>query len=139
LVKLRLNADTLHQMKLFSDITKISCIDCFESNGTLIFITKKSEAGRAIGPQGKYIKILRSKTNKNIKIMEQAADSCGLIQNYLFPIKPKKCEIVDNVAQIEFNSSRERRLLLDNQLRGLKDLKFVVSRYHPDIKDIRIL
>jgi len=136
---IKLDANTLLNMKLFGDITRVPCSDCFAVNGTLIFITSPGNAGKAIGPQGKNIKILRSKTNKNIKIIEQAADCCGLITSYLYPAKPKKCEIVDNVAQIEFNSSRERRYLLDNQLKGLKDLKAVVSRYYPDIKDIRIL
>ncbi|MBT3940500.1 NusA-like transcription termination signal-binding factor [Candidatus Woesearchaeota archaeon] len=140
---IKLNADTIFQMRLFRDITYVSCTDCFQVNNTLIFVTKKGDVGKAIGPQGRNIKTLRDKTNKNIKILEQSADCCSLIKNYLFPIKPKNCELVDQdgrqTAQIEFNSSRERRYLLDNQQRGLKELKEIVARYYSAVKDIRIL
>ena len=142
-LKLKLDASILLNMKLFGDITRVPCSDCFAVNDTLIFITSKGNTGRAIGPQGKNIKLLRSKTGKNIKIMEQSDNCCGLVSSYVFPVKPKNCEVVDQdgrqIVQIEFNSSRERRYLLDNQLKGLKELKAVVSRYYPDIKDVRIL
>ncbi|MBT3582910.1 NusA-like transcription termination signal-binding factor [Candidatus Woesearchaeota archaeon] len=143
MVNIKLTADILNQMKLFSDVTNISCRDCFALNGTLIFITRPGDTGKAIGQQGKNIKILRSRTNKNIKIIEHGEDCCALIKNYLFPTKPKACEVIDKdsrqIAEIEFNSSRERRYLLDNQQKALKELKQIVARYYPAIKDIRIL
>jgi len=129
----------LFNMKLFGDITHVTCIDCFTANGTLFFLTAMGNASKAIGSGGKNIKILRNKLNKNVKVFEKSADSCELAKNYLFPTKPKKCENVEGTMEIEFNSSRERRYLLDNQQRGLKELKAVIARYHPDIKDIRIL
>ena len=139
----KLDANSILSMKLFGDVTHTTCTDCFEANGTIIFIASAGNAGRAIGPQGKNIKLLRSKLNKNIKIFEEAQDCCQLIKNYLFPIKPKSCIQVDNNGkeqiEIEFNHSRERRFLLDSQQRALKELKQVINRYYPDIKDIRIL
>lgn len=125
-------------MKLFGDVTNVSCVDCFSVNNSIIFITKKENVPKAIGQQGKNIKILRDKFNKNIKIIAEASDCCSLTANYLFPIKAKKCEEIDNIIEIEFNSSRDRRRLLDNQQRGLKDLKAIINRYYPDIQDIRI-
>ncbi len=139
----KLTSESIFQMKLFQEITRVSCVDCFSIASSLIFITKKGTTGRAIGPQGKNIKILRNKFKKNIKVFEESANSVGLITNYLYPVKPKKCEEINKdsrqIIEIEFSSSRERRFLLDNQQKGLKDLKEVLSRYHPNIKDIRIL
>ena len=76
---------------------------------------------------------------KNVKIFEQADDCCGLVKNYMYPIEIRKCENVENVIEIEFNTSRERRFLLDNQQRGLKELRDVLARYYPAVKDIKIL
>lgn len=136
---IKLNSDTILQMKLFGDVTNVSCIDCFSIDNLIIFITKRENVRKAIGQQGSNIRILRDKFKKNIKIIAEAEDCCSLVNNYLFPLKPKKCEHVENVIEIEFNSSRERRRLLDNQQKGLKDLKLIISRYYPDISDIRIL
>jgi transcription termination/antitermination protein NusA len=143
-MKFKLNSDTLLNMKLFSDITNISCTNCFLIDRTIIFTTKPGEAGKAIGTGGKNIKFLRTKLNKNVKVIEEADNCCDLIKNYLFPIKIKDCQkkTTDNntiTIELEFNSSRERRYLLDNQQKGLKEMKEVVSRYYSEIKDIRIL
>ena len=139
----KLDASSIMNMKLFGDVTHTTCTDCFEVNGTVIFITSTGNAGRAIGPQGKNIKLLRNKLNKNIKILEEAQDSCSLVKNYLFPVKPKSCLKVEangkDQIEIELCSSRERRYLLDSQQRGLKELKQVINRYYSNIKDIRIL
>lgn len=134
-----LNSDTILQMKLFRDITNISCGDCFSIERTVIFVTKKGDTAKAIGSGGKNIKILRSKLNKNIKVIEESHDCCSLVKNFIFPLKVKECNQVEDKIEVEFNHSRERRFLLDNQQRGLKELKAAVSRYYPDIKDIRIL
>ena len=136
---IKINSDMLFNMKLFGDITHVTCVDCFTEKGTIFFLTSIGNASKAIGSGGKNIKILRNKLNKNVKVFEKGADSCGLTKNYLFPTKPKKCEEVENTIELEFNSSRERRYLLDNQQKGLKEMKEVVSRYYSEIKDIRIL
>lgn len=136
---IKLNSDTILQMKLFGDVTNVSCTDCFCINNSIIFITKMENVRKAIGQQGSNIRILRDKFKKNIRIIAEAGDSCSLAENFLFPLKPKKCEQVENVLEIEFNSSRDRRRLLDNQQKGLKDLKLIINRYYPDISDIRIL
>ena len=136
---IKINSDMLFNMKLFGDITHVTCVDCFSENGTVFFLTSPGNASKAIGSGGKNIKILRNKLNKNVKVFEKSTDSCELAKNYLFPTRPKKCEKVESILEIEFNSSRERRYLLDNQQRGLKELKLVIARYNSDIKDIRIL
>ena len=134
-----INSDTILNIQLFRKVTGIDCTDCFTINSTAIFITSAGLAGKAVGKQGKNIRNLRDTLKKNVKIFEEAADCCGLVKNYLFPIKPKKCEIVDNIVEIEFNSSRERRFLLDNQQRGLKELKEILQRYHSEILNMKIL
>lgn len=135
----KIDSDTLLNIRLFRDVTGIDCSDCFTANSTVMFITKPGLAGKAIGKMGKNIKQLRNTLKKNVKIFEEADDPCDLIRNYVFPTKPKRCDIVENVVEIEFNTSRERRFLLDNQQRGLKELKAILERYYPAIKDIKIL
>jgi len=136
---IKINSEMLLNMKLFGDITHVVCVDCFTANGTIFFLTSTGNASKAIGSGGKNIKILRNRLNKNVKVFEKNTDSCELAKNYLYPTQPKKCEQVENTLELEFNSSRKRRYLLDNQQRGLKELKAVIARYHPSIKDIRIL
>jgi len=135
----KIDSDTLLNMRLFRDTTNVDCIDCFTANMTVIFITQKGLAGKAVGKMGNNIKRLKNTLKKNVRIFEESDDCCGLIKNYMYPIEIRRCDNNENVIEIEFNTSRERRFLLDNQQRGLKELKEILERYHPDVKEIKIL
>jgi len=109
----------------------------------LFLLLNPAMAARAIGKGGKNIKILKDSINKNIKVMEYSDDPLAIARNFIFPLKPKKvdfdAESEGKVLTIEFNTSRERRVLLNNNQSGLKHLKEIMNRYHKDITDVRIL
>ncbi len=138
----KLSVDDIKIMSVFSKLTYVFPTDCFTVGKTIVFITPPGSAAKAIGKQGKNVQFLKNKLNQDIKIVESASDVINLCKNYLFPLIPKTLEKDienKNIIKIEFKTSRERRFLLDNQQKGLKELKEVVNRYFKEIEDIRIL
>lgn len=126
-------------MNFFKTLTGVDARDCFPLDGILLFVTEKGKAGLAIGKAGKNILNLKSKLKKNVKIIETSDSAEGLVANFVFPLRPISVSKEENKVNIKFASSRERRVLLSNNLENLKQLKFVVKRYFPDIEDIIVL
>jgi len=135
----KFTSDDLRTMSLFNSICGNNPLDCFEAEGTLIFITKPGQTAMAIGKDGVNIKNLKSALNRNVKVIEDSDSLEKLIGNFLYPIKTKSVKKEDDVILIEFSSGRERRVVLNNNQSELKKLKFVIARYHKGIRDVRIL
>ncbi len=136
------NSDTIRNLQLFTKVTSIQPLDCFEAGNHIIFILPPNSAPKAIGKQGKNIKQIKNSLQKEVKVVEKADSIETLIKNFLFPLKTiyiKKQEDNSKVMEIKFQNRNDRRILLNNQQELLKCLKKVVEHYYKDIEDIRVL
>ncbi len=135
--------DTIRLFQLFSKITSIQPTDCFSAGNFLVFIIPKKLVAKAIGKEGKNIKQIRETLNREIKVIEEADSAETLIKNFLFPLKVKRVDILENnqgsYAEIEFMNRKDRRVLLSNQQDVLKCLKDVVLHFYPEILDVRVV
>ena len=61
--KIKLDPFILKKLSIFSSVSKIVPKDCFESNGTLVFMVNKGDIGRAVGKKAGNIPILAKKLN----------------------------------------------------------------------------
>lgn len=135
----KFDSELLGYLALFKKITNVDLHDCFVlSDGTIMFVTEPACAAKAIGKGGRNVKILRDSLKKDLKIVEYSADALTLIKNYVYPLVPQDICREENYFKVTFSNSGERRALLNNNLKGLKNLKEFVSRYHKDVADIRI-
>ncbi len=140
---LKYDTELIGYINHFKKVTGVDAKDCFIINDTIIFITEPGKAGLAIGKKGKNIHDLKNSLQKNIKIIEAASSPENLVANFVFPSQPTNVfiEEKDNkkIINIQFGTSRERRLLLSDSQTKLKQLKAIVKRYYPDIDDILVL
>ncbi len=135
------DSSILGYMSLFKKITKVNAKDCLVIDGSLIFFTNPGQAGLAVGKAGKNIKSLKTSLNKDIKIAEWSDDPSKLISNLIFPLIPESVELSEDgsTINIKFKSSKERRILLADNQKKLKDLKEIIIKYFPNIKSIIVL
>jgi len=130
-------------MNYFARVTKLNPKDCFLSGESIIFVAPEGKAGLAIGKNGQNVIVLKDKLRKQIKIVEFSNAAEKLIENYVFPVKPISVNLLERdgkrIVEIRFKYPRDRQTLLANTQTKLKQLKTIVSRYHPEIEDLRVL
>ncbi|MEK6923599.1 MAG: NusA-like transcription termination signal-binding factor [Nanoarchaeota archaeon] len=135
--------EILGYMNYFARVTKLNPKDCFLVGESIIFVAPEGKAGLAIGKNGQNVIILKDKLKKQIKIIEFSDVAEKLVENYVFPAKPISVNLSERdgkrIVEIKFKYPRDRRTLLANTQTKLKQLKTIVSRYHPEIKDLRVL
>ncbi len=140
---LKYDTELIGYINYFKKVTKVDAKDCFAVNDTIVFVTEQGKAGLAIGKKGKNIQDLKNSLQKNIKIIEAANSPESLVTNFVFPSQPTNIfvEEKDNkkIINVQFGTSRERRLLLSDSQTRLKQLKAIVKRYYPETDDILIL
>ena len=125
-------------MNIFKKVTKVNLKDCFLLDDVILFVTEPGKAGLAIGKGGKNIRNLKDSLKKEFKILEFAEKPEKLAQNFVFPAKPVSITKEDGKLSIQFATGRERRMLLTDSQKRLKQLKAVIKRYYPDIEDVII-
>ena len=125
-------------MNFFKRVTGMNCRDCFILGNSLIFVAEENKAGLAVGKNGKNIQTLKRSLNKDVKIIEYATTPEKLAVNFVFPLKPTKVEIEDNILAIYFARGSERRCLLSDNKAKLNQLKDVMKIYYSDIAEITV-
>ena len=134
---LRYDSASLGFMKLFKSMTGVDAKDCFLlDDGTIVFVTEKGTTGLAVGREGRNLQRLRLSMKKEIKIMETAENPEALVASVIWPQRAVSITRDSNIISIVFPNSRDRRVLLSNNKIKLKQLKFVMKRYFPEIEDI---
>ena len=165
---LTFDSETLRLMNYFKQATKVQCRDCFEFNGTIVFVTNAKEAGLAVGREGSNKRFLERNLHKKVKILGAADAPQELTRNFVLPLRPAEVKLErqnsknsqseflnhnraetlasnprdsddSEVISIKFNTPGERRVLLSRNLENLKLLKAVMARYFPNIANIIVL
>lgn len=136
------DASILGYMSVFRDITKVPLRDCFTVDDTIVFVTEPGFAGVAIGKAGKNIQSLKGALKKEFKILEHGGNVQEIVTNFCYPIKPIGVQLSEQngkkVLFVKFSSGRERRFLLSDDKKRLRQLKAIVKRYYPEIEDVFI-
>jgi len=128
----------LNYMNIFKKVTGVDLKDCFVLDDVLIFVTEPGKAGLAIGKGGKNIQSLKDNLKKEFKILEFAPTAEKLAENFVYPAKPVSVTLEDNKLSIRFATGKERRMLLGDNQKRLKQLKAVIKRYYPNIDDVLV-
>ncbi|MEE9174021.1 MAG: NusA-like transcription termination signal-binding factor [Thermoplasmata archaeon] len=73
--------ETLRQMTLFQDLTKIPPIDCLESESKILYVVKEGEIGPAVGKGGQNVNKLRRVLHREVQVVEHSEDPSRFIKN----------------------------------------------------------
>jgi N utilization substance protein A len=130
-----LNTRDLQLMNAFESMTHARVVDCFEAEGTICFLVKKGDLGKAIGKGGSVISKARKRMGKRIAVFEDSDNDREFIEKACSPVKAnpnlgeKKITVDVPRGQRDEINGRQIRLLKELFKRKLKaenvDFNFV--------------
>lgn len=123
---------------LFETLTRATLKDCFEFNERIYFVVNEKQIGKAIGKQGKNIKLLEKTINRKIKIIEFNPHIVQFINNLIYPLKVKDIEQQDDSIVITGGDTKTKGLLIGRNSQNLKRTEKIVKRYFK-IDNIKII
>lgn len=82
----RITVEELKYMSIFSEITGVTVYRCFVDgdSGKLYFLVKKGDLGKAIGRNGRNVRVLSELFKRQIEVFEYSDDLVEMVKN-LFP------------------------------------------------------
>jgi len=115
-------------IKVFERVSRANVKDCFEEDGTLIFVVQPGQASKAIGKGGDNIKRVAKLTNKKIRVIEFNNNIKRFVLNLLYPTKPE-LEVHDKEIIIKTNNNKEKGLIFGREKTRLKKIQTLVNKY----------
>ncbi len=125
-MKIRLGADELAYMKLFSTITKTAPVDCFEDGDSLVFLVPAEHMGRAIGKGGKTVKTVSRAFNKNVMVFPYSRD-VHVMMKLLFP-ESSSSEVSDDSVVVSIPSKEKSSIMRNKRYLNIK--RMIVKRLY---------
>ncbi len=129
----RISLEELRFMSLFQDITGAMVYRAIEDeeDNRLFYLVDKNDVGKAIGKDGRNVKMLSKILNKNVEIVEYATDLESMVRN-LFPgITILKVDVVNRdgskVVYVRVKDD-EKGKAIGKDGRNVKRAKIVLSK-----------
>ncbi|MBT3408515.1 hypothetical protein HOK68_02375 [Candidatus Woesearchaeota archaeon] len=136
--KIKLDPFILKKLSIFSSVSKIVPKDCFESNGTLVFMVNKGDIGRAVGKKAGNIPILAKKLNvEKIRVIEFDDELIQFIKNVIHPNKVNEIVKNDEIIILKTDSYKVRGYLIGKDVSSLRLSEEIIKRYF-DIKELKV-
>ena len=134
-----LDIKSIQYLNLFSFITGINALDCFEYNSSVIFVIKDNLINQVLSNNGEKIRKFVNRTNRNVKVVSLPDDK-GLknmekfILSVIYPVKFKRLSISHEELIINASPEIKARLIGRNSIR-LIELNSIVKKYF-DVRKI---
>ncbi|MCG2881716.1 MAG: NusA-like transcription termination signal-binding factor [Acidilobus sp.] len=93
----RISLEELRYISLLQDLTGAMVYRAIEdeNDNRIIYLVDKNDVGRAIGRDGRNVKMLSKMLNKNIEIVEYADDIDNMVRNLLPGVTVLKVEVTE--------------------------------------------
>ncbi len=133
--------NTLNYMRVFERVAKTRLIDCFEDKkGVLNFFVPQKDIGKAIGKNAVNAKKISEMLNKKIKIVAFNKDLKTFLNNLLFPNVVEKIGIDEenNTVILKDRDFQKKSLIIGKRAINLRNYEFIVQRFFPEIKEIKV-
>lgn len=131
--------ELLRYMNLFEQISRIQPRDCFVGENIVFFLTEHGTTQIAIGRQGTNVLRTSDAIKREVKVLDWADTPEGLVKSYLFPIDAGIKINPQKEVEVQLKTSSQRRYLLCDRQKKLRQLIQLIQHYFPDIKNIKIL
>ncbi|MCG2874842.1 MAG: NusA-like transcription termination signal-binding factor [Acidilobus sp.] len=93
----RISLEELRYISLLQDLTGAMVYRALEdgNDNRIIYLVDKNDVGKAIGRDGRNVKMLSKMLNKNIEIVEYANDIDNMVRNLLPGVTVLKVEVTE--------------------------------------------
>ncbi|MBU0536307.1 MAG: NusA-like transcription termination signal-binding factor [Nanoarchaeota archaeon] len=139
--KIKYDISLMKFMSLFENITHARVKDCFidEKLNSLVFIVQPGEIGKALGKNAVNIRILESKLNKKVRVIEFNPEKLEFIRNMVMPLRVNDVtEDEDGIITLIGPDTKTKGLLIGRNAQNLRNLESNLRRYF-DVKEIKVV
>jgi N utilization substance protein A len=93
----RISLEELRYISLLQDLTGAMVYRALEddNDNRIIYLVDKNDVGKAIGRDGRNVKMLSKMLNKNVEIVEYASDIDNMVRNLLPGVTVLKVEVTE--------------------------------------------
>ena len=123
-----LDKDKIQKITLFENLTNSKVKDFLEDE-KLIIIVENGEIGKAVGRQGKNIRMIEGMMHKRLKVIEFNNDPLIFIKNFIYPLKVE-AKLNNDVVEIKSDDRKTKGLLIGRNARNLNELNNLVKSYY---------
>lgn len=132
----------MRYINLFSQISRVSTMNCFIYNGQIFFAVNPSKVSQAIGKNAVNVRKLREILGKKIKVVampnkESFSEMEIFIKEVIEPIEVNKIEIKKDSVSITAGRQSKAALIGRNRMRE-KELSDILKNYF-HIPQLKIL
>lgn len=130
------DTDTIKLITTFENITHSDVQDCIRDSerGTIYFLVKQGKIAKAIGKNGRTIKIAEKMVAKQIKVFEYSENEEQFIKNLIS--QAQKISIADNKATV-FVKGSDRGLVIGRNGSNIKIIREFLLR-NSSIKELEV-
>jgi N utilization substance protein A len=140
-MKIKYDASLINIMSLFEQVTHAKLKDCFmdEKLNSLTFVVLPGEMGKALGKKACNVRILESKLQKKIRVVEFNPDKLQLIRNMVMPLRVDDVSEDENgIIIIQGPDTKTKGLLIGRNAQNLRNLEENMRRYF-EVKEIKVV
>lgn len=135
-----LDTELIQVISGFERLTRTKVKDCYPHQGKLMMIVNPGQAKKAVGPEGKTLKLAETKLGKTFKIVEYNPDLLVFVKNVLLPLKANKIELTaENEITVTGPDEKTRGLMIGAKAQNLRFTESIVQQYFPELKEIKII
>lgn len=84
---IKLTANELEYISIFSKMTHATVIDCLITEGRIIFIVSEGELGKAIGKEASHLREAKRIFSKQVEVVEKTENLDQFVKNIFSSIK----------------------------------------------------
>ena len=138
MVSITFNEKTLLLMSLFENVAKVPAKDCVETKDKVVFIVNKGLLGRAIGKDGRNIKLMKKRLNKDVHLVEHSDDPQEFVKNVFcyYDVKKVELEKRGNITHATVTvDPKNKAKAIGREGRNLKIARDIIARHH-DVQSV---
>lgn len=135
--KIKYDLTAIKYIGLFESLTNTLLKDCI-SNGSITFIVRHGSIGKAIGKNGKNVKLLEKILKKKIKIVEFNSNVATFVKNLLLPKEVAEIKTTEGIVEIIAHDISLKGTIIGKNRSHLIELQNIVQR-HFKINEIKVI
>lgn len=135
---LKINNETFRYLSVFSTLTGVSAVDCFEQDEEVVYVVEAGKIGIAVGKNGSNIKKVENLLKRKIRLVENSQDIVRFVRNAIYPMKPENVYVAtkadgSKIIKLQVDS-RVKKNLMRNSKKLFKLLETLISRHFPSYR-----
>ncbi len=130
-MKINLSLNSIRYLNLLEKISRVKAKNCFFYNNSLIFIIEKKDFSKAIGKNGKNMKILSSILKKRVRLIffpKNKKEIENFFVELVKPIKLEEIKLKNNELFVK-GGLEERSIIIGRNRKGEKEILSILNDF----------